>query len=150
MIAALEQDVEPVEPVAVSAECEASNLKAVDTSLISQLEQDASRPATLAATCPVHCISWSIRKRLIVAVLAAAAAMVAGVLMCPQVMQLYQPYYKFLGRMWIWQLLESTAQPRIVMDYFEMPVEVGVIIISAGCLISMICGFCPKRSHIST
>jgi len=118
--------------------------------VISQLEQDATRPAPLvAASLPAPRLAWSIRKRLIVAVLVAAAAVLAGVMIYPQVMQLYQPYYKFLGRMWIWQLLESTAKPRIVMDYFEMPVEAGVIFLSAGCLISMICGFCPKRSRIA-
>lgn len=87
---------------------------------------------------------WSIRKRLVVIVSAAAGAMLAFVLSYPQVMQLYQPYYKFLGRMWIWELLRSRAQPRIVMDYFEMPIEIGVIIVSAACLISLICGFCPR------
>jgi len=54
-------------------------------------------------------------------------------------------YRKYLGRMWIWDWWASNETPPITWDWHQMPLEIAWALVLTAGLVSIICGFLPRR-----
>ena len=91
-----------------------------------------------------------VRRGLIAAALGYGGWGLAWSLVRPQVWQTTitpdgTTYRKYLGKMWLWDWWASNETPPVTWDWHQMPLEIAWSIALTVCLVSVICGFLPKR-----